>query len=374
MYDPASGTWTATGPMVQRVLRHATLLRDGRVLVAGGAELYDPASGTWTATGKRNDERHGHAAVLLPDGKVLVAGGRGFDARLPRSGLGRGVRPRHGVLDRDREHARERRGHGGLPAARWQGAGGRIRDGYPHRRAVRPGHRDLDRTPCETRHPVEAATLLSDGTVLVTGERDAERRLYRGGPVRPTHRVIDDRLDHAPVRPCAARPRSCSTARSSWRVAATVTTTVCVVRLARPSCTSLPACRLPPLRLPEPASASLPEPDPEADAAPAGSRSRSAERAVLEGHGRQQELRARDTVRGRGGRERDVRLVGSATPNVVPAGATVKVTFLFPAKGDRRRMDLREPATGRRGIVGQRGPTSASQARSSSRQTAKWAG
>ena len=26
------------------------------------------------------------------------------------------------------------------------------------------------------------------------------------------------------------------------------------------------------------------------------------------------------------------RLVGSATPNVVPAGATVKVTFLFPAK------------------------------------------
>jgi len=28
------------------------------------------------------------------------------------------------------------------------------------------------------------------------------------------------------------------------------------------------------------------------------------------------------------------RLVGSATPNVVPAGATVKVTFLFPAKGD----------------------------------------
>ena len=29
----------------------------------------------------------------------------------------------------------------------------------------------------------------------------------------------------------------------------------------------------------------------------------------------------------------ELRLVGSATPNVVPAGATVKVTFLFPAKG-----------------------------------------
>ena len=29
------------------------------------------------------------------------------------------------------------------------------------------------------------------------------------------------------------------------------------------------------------------------------------------------------------------RLVGSATPNVVPAGTTMKVTFLFPAKGVR---------------------------------------
>ena len=28
-----------------------------------------------------------------------------------------------------------------------------------------------------------------------------------------------------------------------------------------------------------------------------------------------------------------LRLVGSATPNVVPAGATVQVTFRFPAKG-----------------------------------------
>jgi hypothetical protein len=27
-------------------------------------------------------------------------------------------------------------------------------------------------------------------------------------------------------------------------------------------------------------------------------------------------------------------LVGSATPNVVPAGATVRVTFLFPANDD----------------------------------------
>ena len=59
----------------------ATLLPDGRVLVAGGAdtnpqeELYDPASGTWTSTAGLIEERNRHTATLLPGGKVLVTGG-----------------------------------------------------------------------------------------------------------------------------------------------------------------------------------------------------------------------------------------------------------------------------------------------------------
>ncbi len=60
------------------------MLPNGKVLVAGGydnsgtlasAELYDPASGTWTATGSLATARYSHTATLLPNGKVLVAGG-----------------------------------------------------------------------------------------------------------------------------------------------------------------------------------------------------------------------------------------------------------------------------------------------------------
>jgi hypothetical protein len=50
------------------------LLRNGKVLVAGGldgytvlasAELYDPASGSWTATDSLGNERYQQTATLL---------------------------------------------------------------------------------------------------------------------------------------------------------------------------------------------------------------------------------------------------------------------------------------------------------------------
>jgi hypothetical protein len=88
LYDPATGHFTLTGSLLTARCDHsATLLQNGTVLIVGGyyvgiglpviaaAETYDPISGTFSATGPLGTGRYGHSATLLADGKVLVAGG-----------------------------------------------------------------------------------------------------------------------------------------------------------------------------------------------------------------------------------------------------------------------------------------------------------
>jgi hypothetical protein len=96
LYDPRSNTFTATGSMTApRMGQTATLLADGRVLIAGGynwlrfdgqglpvdlssAEVYDPASGTFAATGSLANPRSSATESRLADGRVLIVGGSSF--------------------------------------------------------------------------------------------------------------------------------------------------------------------------------------------------------------------------------------------------------------------------------------------------------
>jgi hypothetical protein len=100
-FDPATGAFSRTGPMVQarQYLRSALTLPDGRVVIIGGSvpdapsgatgsegskliatvELYDPAAGVFRPGGSLLVGRDNEASVLLQDGRVLVTGGWGPD-------------------------------------------------------------------------------------------------------------------------------------------------------------------------------------------------------------------------------------------------------------------------------------------------------
>ncbi|MFI5098118.1 MAG: Kelch repeat-containing protein [Candidatus Acidiferrales bacterium] len=90
LYDPATGRFQETGQMnVARVGAAAVLLRSGKVLIAGGwvghgctdsAEIYDPATGQFTVIAKLTTKRGRPNATLLANGDVLITGGADHDA------------------------------------------------------------------------------------------------------------------------------------------------------------------------------------------------------------------------------------------------------------------------------------------------------
>ncbi len=161
LYDPASGTFTATGSMNAVRLSHtATLLPSGKVLIAGGnsgldasssAELYDPESGSFIATGIMTTTKMSHTATLLSNGKVLLAGGL--------SGLN--ISSSAELYDPER---------GVFVVA---GAMGVIREGH-------------------------TATLLPDGKVLLAGGVDSSAELYDpvSGTFTPTGSMTTERRSH----------------------------------------------------------------------------------------------------------------------------------------------------------------------------------
>jgi hypothetical protein len=385
LYDPASGTWSPTGslakPLAANVIGTASLLRDGRVLVlvSGaedevGGEVYDPASGTWTATGPTVSGANyvGDTAVVLQDGRVLMAGRSGAQIYDPSSGTwsatGKMTIPRHYTTATL------------LPDGRVIFVGG---DVVPDRRVAAAELFDPNTgswTEIASRHSAEAimaSWLQPDGTVLVIGNELVEaydpvtgiwtalaeptesgdaRALLADGSVLMSDLHDPNAEPGSPQPPCTATARydprsgSWTTASSMLRCAygssftllldgtvlvaggqdcnddgACVPTGAAVLFVpAGVSPPPLPAFPSPPPPV-FPSPAPTPTPFPPADGpVPPNARSwkvtvdnQSSEPATL--------FVAEEDEDG------TLRLVGSATPNVVPAGASVKVTFLFPA-------------------------------------------
>ena len=179
--EPTDPGWSTTGQMLEARHGHtATLLADGRVLVAGGttdadvpttsAEIYDPATGEWSATGNMLVPNSGHSATLLANGNVLVIGyveGVGPDAEI--------FAPSTGTWTAAREPTARDTGYSGtlLADGRVLLAGGTpaTLEGTADSTELYDPATDTWRataTMLASRYQ-HTATLLADGRVLVTG-------------------------------------------------------------------------------------------------------------------------------------------------------------------------------------------------------------
>ena len=168
----------------ERAAHSATLLPDGKVLIAGGfreegtseiaiasAEIFDPATNTFTPTSDMNEPRNGHTSTLLPNGKVLLAGGWNQQGRTATAEL---YDPQTGTFEYT----------GGLMAPR-QGLTATLLKNGQVLIAGGDSARNTPQLTAELYDPItgmfipggnlkdgrfgHTATLLSDGTVLLMG-------------------------------------------------------------------------------------------------------------------------------------------------------------------------------------------------------------
>jgi uncharacterized repeat protein (TIGR01451 family) len=173
----SAGTFTATGNMTTARSRHiATLLRNGRVLIAGGgssAELYDPFTKTFTLTGSMTTSRFGPTATLLDDGKVLIAGGATPNGIILASA--ELYDPLTGIFTRTGNMISARSGHTStlLNDGRVLIAGGIADTSFVSAEIYNPSTGTFAKTGDMVRpRSHHTATLLNDGRVLIAGVYD----------------------------------------------------------------------------------------------------------------------------------------------------------------------------------------------------------
>lgn len=337
LYDPATGTWSVTGNLIGNWGAPAVLLPDGKVLAY--ESVYDPASETWTATPERNSTDKGSGggtAILLSDGKVLVAGGYaaaadGEDPSFSFSDAADVYDPATGSWT---EIANMREPSLGQMATLLPDGKALVVTRYGSWEIYDPTTGTWAALPRPSGFTAPRA-LLSDGTVLMT---DPDETDPGPGPgAQCTAAALYDPLTE-----------SSTSASSMFRCVDGTSFTLLldgtILVAGGRDCNGEAMCvsngsaelyvpagvPLPPFAFPPPAAPVFPSPTPvptplppTAGPVPPNARTwtvtvdnRSSEPATL-------------FVAGDG-----LELVGSATPNVVPAGATVQVTFLFPANDD----------------------------------------
>jgi Galactose oxidase, central domain/Kelch motif len=350
VYDPASGTWSSAGQVC--IGDTATLLRDGKVLVAcqSGPQVYDADSGTWSATGRMITPRHYHTATLLRDGKVLVAGGYdGGDGPVDAAEL---YDPDTGSWTATANTYRDGRSCTGCPGGvGWatllpDGTLLFIREGpvVPFAQIYDPATATWT-TTAEMASPDillgewSSPALLSDGRLLVagllsrradspppctaavlfdprTGSRTTASSMLRCGNSSSFTLLLDGTVLVAGGRDCNDSDVCVSTGAAELYVPAGV------------SPPPLPAFPSPP---PPVFPSPTPEPTPFPPAAGPVPPNARVWKVTVDNESSEPVTLSVAAADGTG----PLRLVGSASPNVVPAGATVKVTFLFPVNGGR---------------------------------------
>lgn len=231
VYDPARGTWATVSPLSRPRVGHTlTRLADGRVLAAGGssiettggtgggqtvrpdatAEIFDPATGRWAPTSEpMGAARFEHTATLLDDGRVLVAGGRGasVDGQSPPLGTTELYDPAIRSFVRSTDLAEPRANHTAVELADGSvlitgGSGGNAGDqSLSTAEVFSPGQARWDQvSPMNISRTGHTATVLADGRVLAAGGESVSRGARRS-------------LDSAEVFDPAAR---------TWRSAGTL--------------------------------------------------------------------------------------------------------------------------------------------------------
>jgi len=124
LYDPGTGSFSLTGSTNKYFMQgsSATLLPDGRVLLAGGisgekyAEIYDPATGLFTATDSLETNHSFHTANLLADGRVLIAAGKNYKENQSHA-VAEIYDPASGTFSRTGSLLTDRSGHAAIQLA-----------------------------------------------------------------------------------------------------------------------------------------------------------------------------------------------------------------------------------------------------------------